>query len=425
MHSLSQGDVVRYSIQLALAAMALFVGTEAGRAQATQPTASPAAVPTTSPAAQAMLDQLKNSYAKLNSLELGGTFALDADAGGQQQHKSAEFTASFQAPTKFRHEMKDDVTVIDTGEKVIAYLPSRNQYSSADAPKERTADLPNDIADLLHEQNPSLCLALASDAAAELVEGALSVEKAPDAQLDGQTFPTLKLAQDDRDVLVLIDPKSGLLRQMQIDLRRMLEKEQVPQIKSAQITINYSKTSPGASTDAQQFAFTPPAGAQQVKPDVLAAAPDADAGPADQLVGKPAIGFKLENTEGKEVSPTTEFKGKVIVLDFWATWCPPCVAGLPHLDELFKEKQKDGVEVFAVNQNEDKDKVQRFVDQHKLTVHVLLDSNGEVGGKYFVSGIPQTVVIGRDGKVASVFVGYGDEQGQKINEAVDAALKAK
>jgi thiol-disulfide isomerase/thioredoxin len=113
-----------------------------------------------------------------------------------------------------------------------------------------------------------------------------------------------------------------------------------------------------------------------------------------------------------------------VVLDMWATWCPPCRASLPHLDKLYQSVKDKGVNVFAVNLQEEQEDVEKFVKTTKLTVPVLLDKDGAVAQSYKASAIPQTVVIGKDGKVTKVFVGFGGEETAKeMKEAVEKAMK--
>jgi peroxiredoxin/outer membrane lipoprotein-sorting protein len=405
-------------------------------AQTTNPIANPATNPSTQPtidpAARVLLDQVRDAYAKVSTLELAGSFTLDADAAGEKQNQTATFIAAFQAPTKFRHEMKDDVLVVSTGEKLFSVLVPRNQYISVEAPTERGSTLAGGVGDLLREQNPSLALALSKDAGAELAEGTTAVEKVPDVTIDGKSFAALKLTQKDRDVLLLIDAENGLLRQMQVDLKKLFTEQGVPQVNKAMITINYDKTTAGGALDAAKFAFAPPPGATLIKTE-MAFMGDQQGGPgsgdpsdepAQKLVGQAAPAFKLEGLDGKEISPLEDFKGKVIVLDFWATWCPPCREGLPHLDQLYKAQGEQGVAIFAVNEREAADKAKTFMTQQNLSIPVLLDSKGEVGGQYLVTGIPQTVVIGKNGKIANIFVGFGEGSAEKLAQAVETA-KAK
>jgi thiol-disulfide isomerase/thioredoxin len=340
---------------------------------------------------------------------------------GEREKRSTTFTASFESPNKFRHEMKDDAIVVSTGEKLFSVLVSRNQYISLDAPEGRTSTLAGGVGDLLHEQNPSLVLALSKDASEELIESTTAVERV-DAT-------TLKLVQDDRDVLITIDPQTSLIRQMSVDLKKLFEQQGVPQVKKANITIAYDKTIANGAIDAAKFAFAPPPGATLIKTEMAflgdqGGPGDPNQNPAEKLVGQPAPKFSLEDLEGKSIAAVEANRGKVIVLDFWASWCPPCREGLPHLDQLDKDQREQGVIVYAVNERESAEKAKGFTTAQNLSVAVLLDANGEVGAQYLVTGIPQTVVIGKDGKIANVFVGFGPGSAEKLAAAVEAA-KAK
>jgi peroxiredoxin len=140
------------------------------------------------------------------------------------------------------------------------------------------------------------------------------------------------------------------------------------------------------------------------------------------LETKPAPNFTLNDLAGKPVSLADQ-KGKVVVLDFWATWCGPCVESMPHLDELNKQMSARGVRIFAVNLRETKQQVEKFLSDQKLGLPVLFDTDGKVGDLFKVQGIPQTVVIGKDGVVRKVMVGYGPGAEGQLKEVVEAALK--
>jgi len=112
------------------------------------------------------------------------------------------------------------------------------------------------------------------------------------------------------------------------------------------------------------------------------------------------------------------------VLDFWATWCGPCVMSLPHLDALYKEFKDQEVKFFAVNQGEDKELVGGFMKSKNLSVPVLLDGDTKVGNKYDAHAIPMTVVVGKDGVVRKVFVGAGPDTESRLRDAIQGAMNA-
>jgi thiol-disulfide isomerase/thioredoxin len=123
--------------------------------------------------------------------------------------------------------------------------------------------------------------------------------------------------------------------------------------------------------------------------------------------------------DGKPVAMKDQ-QGSVVVLDFWATWCGPCRASLPGLNKIYKELQDKGMKAFAVDLEESKETIQPVAEKLIPDIPVLLDEKSEVSKKYGVSGIPQTVVIGKDGKIKKVFIGSGNEAG--IRAAVEKAL---
>jgi thiol-disulfide isomerase/thioredoxin len=144
----------------------------------------------------------------------------------------------------------------------------------------------------------------------------------------------------------------------------------------------------------------------------------------ESLEGKAAPAIALKTLEGQAVS-LAEMKGKVVLVDMWATWCPPCRVSLPHVQKLATDKAlaEKGLVVWGVNAREDKATIGGFMEENKYTFTVPMDEKGAVSKAYRVSGIPTTVVVGRDGLVKATFVGYaGEETAKEIDEAVNKAL---
>lgn len=147
--------------------------------------------------------------------------------------------------------------------------------------------------------------------------------------------------------------------------------------------------------------------------------------PAHPLNGQPAPPFTLNGLEGNSVALADHLGKDVVVLDFWASWCPPCRKGLPVLDALAREYADRNVAVYAVNIREDARLVKDFFEQNKLSVPVLLDEKGLVADGYGVTGIPQTVIIDRSGTISAIHVGvspFGFESAMRAD--IDAALAA-
>lgn len=155
----------------------------------------------------------------------------------------------------------------------------------------------------------------------------------------------------------------------------------------------------------------------------LAVAQDRD---TTSLNSKKAPDFSLKTLDGKQLRLSDQ-KGKVVVLDLWATWCPPCRKSLPHLQSLSvnKDLAARGLVVWAVNQEETPQTVREFVGTNNYTFTVLMDADGRIGQSYLVQGIPTSVIVGRDGTVSSVFIGFGADSAKSLDDAVNRALAQK
>lgn len=135
---------------------------------------------------------------------------------------------------------------------------------------------------------------------------------------------------------------------------------------------------------------------------------------------KSAPDFTLETLDGKEIK-LSDLRGSVVFLDFWATWCGPCVKALPHTQKMSEtEDAKQGkMHIFAVNVGEDKDTVSSFMSENKYTFTVLMDQKNEVAASYEVEGIPRFIVIDKDGRIAWEVTGAPPG----IDETIDTVMQ--
>lgn len=131
-------------------------------------------------------------------------------------------------------------------------------------------------------------------------------------------------------------------------------------------------------------------------------------------VGDEAPDFVAELTNGEKFS-LADNKGKVVLINFWATWCGPCVEELPAIEKLQKE-YGDKVEIVAVNYGEDKKTVDEFLKDKNYTFKVAYDENMDICNTYPSDGIPYLVVVDKEGKVHETMVGSAgvDEQYKRV-----------
>lgn len=143
-------------------------------------------------------------------------------------------------------------------------------------------------------------------------------------------------------------------------------------------------------------------------------------GAASPAVGQAAPDFVLQEYATGRLVRLSDFRGKTVVLNFWATWCPPCIAEMPDLQALHASRQEAGdLVVLAVDVQESPSVIGEFVQLKGLTMPVLTDRTGAVAKHYGLPGLPGTFFIDRDGTVRSKVL--GPIIGKPLTDGVAAA----
>ncbi|MDX1566046.1 MAG: TlpA disulfide reductase family protein, partial [Phycisphaeraceae bacterium] len=148
------------------------------------------------------------------------------------------------------------------------------------------------------------------------------------------------------------------------------------------------------------------------------------AGPEEGLVGQVVESMPLRHLDGTE-SDLTDLRGKVVVLDFWATWCVHCARSLPKYLALMKQYDKGQARLIGVNQGEGRELIEAYLKRKGWDLNVVLDEQSAIGEKFGVRGLPHLVVIGPEGKVRWMQSGYADGEEKKLEALIDRLLKTE
>jgi len=157
--------------------------------------------------------------------------------------------------------------------------------------------------------------------------------------------------------------------------------------------------------DPAMFTFKPPADAQQYESLQAYAQSITEETTVHPLVGKPAPDFTAELLDGTPWKLSQQ-QDKVVVLDFWATWCGPCIEAMPVITEVTGSFADRDVVLYTINIGESAEEIKAFLQRLNIDVPVLLDPEAKLADTYAAEAIPQTVLIGKNGRVEAVHVGY-------------------
>ncbi|MDB6027567.1 MAG: thiol-disulfide isomerase-like thioredoxin [Verrucomicrobiales bacterium] len=376
------------------------------------------------PAAHVVIQRMEKAYQNLKSARLGGHVEINLEFPGTSETNSQSFNSSFEAPNKFRHEITNGLTLGSDGDKGFVYDKKEKSYARFDFPmgKLLVENLPPLVPHILQVRNPSLLFAISKTPFTELSHNFDEVTKMPDVKVNGTNYNALRFGsgKESGQITMLVDQKTDLIRRFKVDFKPALEEAGKKHVNAAMLLVDYESVHPNASVVDGEFDWTPPEEAIDIH-EAAGAARSENA--TTHLEGTMAPNFTLTSLDNKVVS-LYELRGKVVVLDFWATWCPPCVASLPKFAALSKEEKDPGVQFFAINLQENRETIQDFLEKRKLALTVLRDQNGNTAKLFGVESIPQTIIIGKDGVVTKVFSGFSPDMEPEIQNAINDAKKA-
>jgi cytochrome c biogenesis protein CcmG, thiol:disulfide interchange protein DsbE len=141
-------------------------------------------------------------------------------------------------------------------------------------------------------------------------------------------------------------------------------------------------------------------------------------------VGKPAPDFTLADSKQENLH-LDGLKGKVVYLDFWASWCGPCRETFPWMNQMHAKYAKEGLAIVAVNLDQRKEEMDRFLAKFPAEFTVVLDTQRKVGRLYGINALPMSFLIDREGVVRAHYLGAGKDHAQTAEAGIKSALETK
>jgi thiol-disulfide isomerase/thioredoxin len=406
------------------------------------------------PKARALFDEVSKAYKALSSYTDEGQFVMAMTADGKPQKQAVPLKVTLVRPNKVDIDT-GIVRLTSDGTTLTTSMIPLKRYMAAPAPQKIDIETLREgpIGAALFG-GPSgvpmfvlLNLLIAPDPSAAIAQigGSLQFAGAnsskPDGVTAGNTALVIDLGKGAPGVLLTVDPATKLLSS--IDLKVTPD-----MLSGRNVSIEKLGWSSGAVSTAipkdRSFAFEAPKGFAKVD-TLLGGADDTHANNAK--VGKPAPDFTLTLLDGPGKTKTitkAELAGKVVVIDFWATWCGPCLMELPQIQKLvdsFANTKKD-VLVVALSQDDDpsdlaqvRKLVEKTLDGKKIVLtgshvgRIGLDPSKSVGTAFEVEGYPTLVILDGKGIVQSVHVGFNPESAEPLSKTlakeIDTLLEGK
>ncbi len=141
-----------------------------------------------------------------------------------------------------------------------------------------------------------------------------------------------------------------------------------------------------------------------------------------ELVNNPAPSFSAESINGKGKVSLDQWKGKVVLVDFWATWCEPCKKSFPKLEELRVKYEASGFAIVAISEDDEDTGIKQFGQTYGAKFPIVWDKDKSIAGKYKPPNMPSSFIVDKNGVVRHVHLGYHDGEEKEIEQEVKSLL---
>lgn len=357
---------------------------------------------------------LMQSVVELDALSFELLMQSTLTRGDQTKETTISGSVKLKGKNKIRYELRsgnEEVWLIANGTTQWVYLPPVKRYMKV----QETLDRAQFMAKAPGGPFESMTTWLADFLHGNLIvlQQAKAVTRLPDEPVGSEMCLAYEMVYDRFTLRAFFTRQTPpVMRRLEADMSADLKDE-------AHAGLNLKLTTSAEITGWQAnpaipddlFAFTPPPDAKEEGKQS-----------GSLKVGDDAPDFSLPDRKGEKVR-LSDFKGKkVVVLDFWASWCGPCRMAMPKVNAVASAMKNEPVAFYAVNLRETQDMADKFTQKNGITLDVLYDFDGSVASAYGVQGIPFMAIVDANGKIAWIHNGYAENLDKTLTAAIQKAL---
>jgi|GEM_PF-165160 len=388
------------------------------------------AAPSVDVSPEDIMRKVADFYKGAGQIEVHEENTMQIKMQGMNNNITTERMMAADKPGRFAIRTKSGMMAFDIvsdGTTLFSSLSQTKQYTEADAPESLDELVMHPLLMAMESGGGVFTIHLVADDPYErLMNGVTLSEYAGVEMLQGIEVHHLSFTQEELDWDIWVAASGApLIHKVSVDLAKTL-KAAGNQFQGQDVSMiavsRYTDWRIDQPINEEAFVFTPPEGAE--KSDSLFGDFEMEEEPSS-LLGMEAPALELDLLGGGHMNMADHGGTDIVMLDFWATWCGPCVQEMPDLAEVAQEYKDKGVVFYAVNQQEEPRDIKEFLDSQELDITVALDVDSVAATSYEVQAYPTLMLIDKAGIIQTVHVGYDPNIKTVLRKELDDLLAGK